>query len=393
MSSTDNIDAAVHEPLARMIDVSFLIGNLNKEHGGAQQLLYDICCHIAADECDLTVYYMFGEGTFQAAFEAESVDVVPLEATSNYDLGAFSRLVRLLRVNDHDILQTNSPVSGIWGRIGARIAGVPAIVSVEHNMHHTYRSLPRVTNGLTLPLANEIVGVSEAVTESFLGWERVLLAGTSTKTIVNGIDVQAVESHFSECEAVLDRQTGLNPEDLIVGSVGRLAEQKGHEYLIRAFARVHESRPEATLVLVGDGPKRESLESLAEGLSISEVTCFTGHVPEVYPLLPAFDVAVFPSLWEGLPLAPGECMAARRPVVATDIPPFRELVGDTGMLVPPRDPGALGDAVCHLIESPERRSELGQLAYERVSARFSIERTVDEYRTLYRELAGERART
>ncbi|MXR50423.1 glycosyltransferase [Halovenus sp. WSH3] len=373
----------------KVIDVAFLIGNLNKEHGGGQQLLYDICRQLPEDEFDLTVYFMFGDGTYRPLFEEEGVDVIDIDADSNYDLVAFHRLVHQLRRGNHEILHTNSPISGVWGRIAATIVDVPNIISVEHNMHQTYKFQARVANGLSLPLADHIVGVSNAVTESFLPWEAPLLKSTPKHTIVNGIDVEEIESHFGECRAVLQQYTDCSPEELIIGSVGRLTEQKGYEYLIKAFSEVRREHPTAKLILIGDGPKRDKLEQIAIDEQVRESTHFTGYVPEVYPFLPAFDVGVFPSLWEGLPLAPAECMTAKCPIIASDIPPFNELLSDAGVLVPTSKPEAISNEISRLLTDEERRKQLGKQAYQRVNEEFSIQRTVSEYAQLYREVTHE----
>lgn len=369
-----------------MINLAFVIGNLNKEHGGAQRLLFDICKGLDLDSYELTVYYLFGEGTFQPHLEAHGVSVVDVDADSNYDLTAFGAFTSHLRRSNHDLLQTNSPISGVWGRPAARVGGVPNVVSVEHNMHHTYRTLSRVSNGVTLPLADAVVGVSDSVTASILDWERRLLRDTDVRTIRNGVDVKHIESHFGDAGSYLTEQTDLDPDDTVVATVGRLAEQKGFRYLVRAFAAAETG--DAKLLVVGDGPRRTDLERLARSEGIEADVCFAGRVPEVYPLLPAFDVAVFPSLWEGLPLAPAECMVARLPLVVTDIPPFRELVDEAGVTVPVKDATALADAIETLLESPARRNELGTRAYERVSTEFSVKRTVAQYDALYREVLG-----
>lgn len=367
--------------------MAFLIGNLNKEHGGAQRLLYDICRSLPKDDFDLTVYYCFGEGTFASDFESTGVSVVGLDASSNFDARTFVELTKELRAAEYDILQTNSPISGVWGRLAGTAASVPSIVSVEHNVHHSYRPLARYANGLSLPLADVVVGVSQSVTDSILDWERWLLEDSSVETIHNGVDVEAIEATFGRCEQVVKDQTGLDSDDVIVGSFGRFAEQKGFEYLLRSFAIVRDAIPEATLLLIGDGPQRQHLESLSSDLGLEDAVVFPGRVPEIYPLLPAFDVAVFPSLWEGLPLAPAETMAARLPIIASDIPPFRELVDDAGVLIPPKDVDSFADETIALLKDDVARTDLGRRAYDRVSEKFSISRTVSEYEQLYRRLA------
>lgn len=366
-----------------------MIGNLNKEHGGAQQLLFDICRNLPKSEFDTTVYYMFGEGTYRQQFENHGTEVIDLSASSNFDIDAFRKLVSHLQHSDHDILQTNSPISGVWGRLAGRIASTPEVVSVEHSVHTGYPLKNRLANGLTLPLSTAIVGVSNAVVDSLRPWERKLLSSdTRIRTIHNGVDVDAIEQEFGKTDEVMS-ELSVERDKPIIGSIGRFTEAKGYEYLIQAFPEIKQSHSEAQLLLIGGGELRSELESEAEATGYREDIRFTGLLSNVFPYLPAFDVAVFPSLWEGFGLTPVESMVAKRPVIGTNISPFREVIGDAGVLVEPEDESDLAKAVNSLIESPARRRELGEKGYERAIENFSIERTVEEYTDLYRDLIYE----
>ena len=373
-----------------MINVAFLIGNLDKERGGAQQLLYDICSNLPRDEFDLTIYHMFGPGTFTSDFQDQGVSVTHLEATSNYDVGTYWRLIKYLRQENPDILHTNSPISGVWGRTAGKMANVPHLVSVEHNVHTEYKKIAQLPNGITLPLSDVIVGVSETVSASYPHWERRLISNsTDQMTIRNGVNSKSIKKSFSSSESILKHHTPFSPDDPIIGTMGRLTEQKGYKYLIESYPSIKNHIPNAKLLIIGDGPKRRELESIASKTGHHEDIYFTGYVPNVYVFLPNFDVAVFPSLWEGFGLTPIESMVAKRPVVATEIETFEEVIGDAGILVEPENPSALATAVSSLLDDPERREKLGEKGYERAINQFSIERTVEEYADLYRSLVDE----
>lgn len=357
--------------------IAALIGNLNKKHGGAQQQLYDVFRRLTG-EFSPVVYVMFGPATFRDDFEEAGVRICELGASSNVDVHAFVRLVRDLRAEAPDLLQTNSPISGIWGRIAARLSGVPRVVSVEQNVHHGYRLLPRLANGLTLFFADDVVGVSEAVVDSLAGWERALLRpGTRIHTIHNSVDL----GRFEEAADGPDSGT----DATVVGSVGRLTEAKGYEYAVRAWPRVlGELRGQLRLRLVGDGPLRPKLEALVRELGIEETVSFAGYREDPVPELRRFDVGVFPSLWEGLPLAVAEAMAAGVPVVTSDIAPLRTLVGPAGVTVPAGDPAALGRSLIELLRDSDRRERLAAAGRRRVRRRFSADRVAKEYGDLYR---------
>jgi len=358
------------------IHIAAVIGNLDKDRGGAQQLLYDVFSRLDADTFDLTVYHLFGAGTYRDAFEEAGVRVSDIDAAGNFDAQAFARFVHQLRTDAPDVLHTNSPISGLWGRLAARLAGIEHVVSAEHNVHDGYPLPHRLANGLTLPLADRIVGVSRAVTDSVAWWERLK---TPIETIPNGIDVE----RFAGVAA-----SGEHPSDApVVGTLGTHSRQKGFDVLLDALTcldGVHAT-------LIGDGPARDDLRAYAERHFADRVT-FPGRVPSVEPHLAGFDVAAFPSRWEGFGLVAAEAMAAGTPVVASDIPAFREVVGDAGILVPPEDPVALAEGIAGLLNSPGHAADLADRGRERVREHFAIERVADHYAELYRALAERRGR-
>lgn len=372
-----------------MTDISFLIGNLNSEHGGAQQLLRHISLRLPQSKFDVTIYYMFGEGTMKAELVEAGINVEFLDANSNFDLQAFSSFLERLRDDSPDILQTNSPISGVWGRMAAKMSSVPNVVSVEHSMHWAYPWKTQLANGITLPLADTVVCVSEAVADSIHPYQQRLLSKTEIQTIRNGVPITEIKEQFSDSSPTLEENTDIPQDATIVGTVGRLAEAKGIEYLIKSFPAVVENIPTAHLLIIGDGPRRNKLEKLTSELRINDRVHFMGYVTDVYPLLPKLDIAVFPSLWEGLPLAPAEVMVAKVPIVATKIDPFQELVDDAGILVPPEDEQALAHAIEQLLKNKPKRIDQGQAAYDRVQSEFSIEQTASQYIDLYRTLVGE----
>ena len=373
-----------------MIDIAFIIGNLNKEHGGAQQLLFDICHNLPCDEFDTTVYYMFGKGTYQEKFEQQGVNVVNISASSNYDIPTFIRFVRTLSGQNHDILQTNSAISGLWGRTAGFLGQVPEIVSVEHSMHSAYPALHRIANGVTLPLADTIISVSNAVVDSFSFWEKTLIRDdTDTQVIKNGVDIEEIRKKLSQDHNITS-ELEISLEDPVIGTVGRFHDAKGYEYLIRSFPEIKAAYPTAQLLLLGDGEKRPTIEREAEKTGYSEDIYLPGFRSNVFSYLSIFDVAVFPSLWESFGLAPVEAMVAKRPIVGTNISAFKEVIGDAGILVEPKDESALATAVVSLLGNSLRKQELGERGYERAIEEFSIRRTVSEYAELYRELTTDK---
>jgi glycosyltransferase involved in cell wall biosynthesis len=172
----------------------------------------------------------------------------------------------------------------------------------------------------------------------------------------------------------------------IVGAIGRLEEQKGFDVLLRSLADV----PDATLAVVGDGTERKPLQALAGALGVGERVVWAGWTSDPRAWLPAFDVFVLPSRFEGFPLALLEALLAECAVVASDVGSVAEAVRDreTGLLVPAEDPAALAAAVRQLLGDDGLRRQLGERGRRLVLERFTSEHMARSFRALYDELLG-----
>ena len=173
-----------------------------------------------------------------------------------------------------------------------------------------------------------------------------------------------------------------------VGVTGRIERQKGLHILLHAARYILQSGRQVQFLIVGDGSLRRELESIAKKLEIEQHVIFTGFRSdrsEVLTILRFLDIFVMPSLWEGLGLSIIEAMRAGKPVVASNVDGIPEVVLDqeTGILVPPREPKALADAICTLLDSPEKCREMGERGRQRTLKHFSIDRMVRDYEEFY----------
>jgi glycosyltransferase involved in cell wall biosynthesis len=185
------------------------------------------------------------------------------------------------------------------------------------------------------------------------------------------------------------RRLAVGPDDVLLVSVGRLDRLKGHDTLIEALRLLASTRPNVQLVLVGDGPERAALESRVAGARLESRVRFAGATSDVASYLSASDLFVLASNTEGMPGAILEAMALALPVVATAVggTPEAVLDGETGLLVPPRDPLALASAIGRLIDDPELRRSMSLRGCARAIESFSIERVLDLTEALYARIA------
>nr|WP_241158791.1 glycosyltransferase [Nitratidesulfovibrio vulgaris] len=177
--------------------------------------------------------------------------------------------------------------------------------------------------------------------------------------------------------------------------MGRLSPEKGHIHFLRALARARQTEPRLVGLLAGDGPGADMLRREADMLGLAHAVTFAGHVSRVARVYRALDVAVLPSLSEGMPNAALEAMLHGLPVVASHVGGVPEVVrdGETGLLVPPGDEAQLAAALVALCADVERRKALGARGRERVLGHFAphqrAERILGLYHELLQPLAGE----
>lgn len=176
-------------------------------------------------------------------------------------------------------------------------------------------------------------------------------------------------------------QLNLPPDAVLIAGVGRLSPEKGYRYLIEAFTRVVHEHPQAHLILAGDGIERQRLQSLVHQLKLADKVVMLGEIPNGAQLISSVRLLVNPSLTEGIPNVILEAFAYKTPVVATAVGGVPELVkdGETGWLVPPRDPRALAQAIREALSNPEEARRRAENAYRHLLANFTVEKQVERW--------------
>ncbi len=214
------------------------------------------------------------------------------------------------------------------------------------------------------------------------------LAPSRISVVHSGIDLARFRQQPDGAE--FRRELGVGPDELLLGCVGALAPQKGHEHLLRAMATLSTSFPQLHLALLGEGDRQEYILDEARNLGIGDRVHLAGFREEIPEANAAFDVAVLPSVaGEGSPAVVKEAMAMGVPVVATRIGGVGEILENNrqGLLVPPDDEAALADALGSLLRDPERRRTLGAAGRSRVEE-FSMEQMIRRTEDVYMRLCG-----
>jgi glycosyltransferase involved in cell wall biosynthesis len=356
--------------------------------GGAERLLLLSAPRLRARGFDVRVGAFKSGGALVPAFEAAGVPVVSFDARHRGDAPALVRLFRYLRREKIDLLHAHLFYANVAARLVGRLASVPVVLASHHDTDVWMGPHHRLVERITAPLCDRVVACSEAVRRFAIEHHR--LPAARVTTIANAID--AAQIPFGPAARAHARALlGAAPGDRLAGTLGRLDEpKKGLRVFLAAAARVAASDPRGRFVLIGDGPARAGLESMAAALGIADTVRFVGARTDAATLLPGLDLLVQPSLWEGFGLSALEGMAAGLPVVASRVGGVPEVVRDgvDGLLVPPGDVPRLAAAMADLLADADRAAALGRAARERALSQFPVDRLVRETASLYRTLLG-----
>jgi glycosyltransferase involved in cell wall biosynthesis len=333
----------------------------------------------------------FQELIRQEGFGLVDLDVLRREIRPVADLAALGRLTQILRRSSYDVVHTHTSKPGVIGRLAATLTGVPGVMHTVHLFGFHEESGPVATGVYSRVerAASHWCDRIVTVSEYHRDWALRLGIGTPDRVVAIPNGVPTRRASGSRPPSQVRAELGLTDELAIV-STGRLAEQKGLEYLIRAIPLLGPDRARVRVLLAGDGPLLEPLTALAGELGVLDEVRFLGFRSDVGDLLSAADLVVLPSLWEGLSISLLEALAAGRAVVTTDIGSNREVTRDgaVAFLVPPKDPSALATAIRRLVADPARREELGRLARDEQRSRYTMDRMLGSYLEEYEGLLG-----
>jgi glycosyltransferase involved in cell wall biosynthesis len=342
--------------------------------GGEQQVVY-LSRFLYEHGYDSLVVCPPHSALYQRAREA-GVPTRALRMRHEADLVAAWQLGYALRRQQVDILHMHTPHAHTIGVLACLLAPkVRKVVSRRvdfppiRNLFSRWKYLrPEV----------QYLAVSEAVRQVLIDSG---IPPHRVQTVYSGVDLR----RFDE----VPQAPSLFPTGMrVVGTVGHLAGHKGHRYLLDATRYLLQSEPQVRVVIAGDGALRTTLQAQAASLGIADRVCLTGFRHDILGLMQRFEVFVFPSYLEGLGTAMLDAMALRKPVVATRAGGILEVVQDgvTGLLVRPRDPEALAQAVLYLLRRPEQARAFGEAGRKRVEQYFTAEQMAVQTLHVYRRL-------
>jgi len=353
--------------------------------GGTERQILELAAHFEKSRFDILVCALKGNGLVAEQIRARGLRVVTLEGKGIFDIRMAWRLSKLLMEFRPHILHAFLSPANLAACLVGGVLRVPVRLVSYRDVEVWKRWYHVAFDRVLVRWAHMVTCCSEAVRQFVLS--RFSADPDKCVTIHNGIPT----GQFRLAEGIPREYFGLNPLSMAIGTICRLEEpKKGLGVLLQALAILlkHHRHVPWQLLIVGDGPSRNSLSAQCAQLGIEDHVVFAGERQDVPQILSNLDIFVLPSRYEGFGIAIIEAMAAGLPVIASAVGGIPEVVvhGQTGWLVPPGDPAALAQAIAQCAASPEQRSECGRRGYERVKRSFTIESAARRHEELYERL-------
>jgi L-malate glycosyltransferase len=297
------------------------------------------------------------------------------------DLSSVRAFYKLFKQEQPMIVHTHASLSA---RIAARMAGIEAIVHTKHCLDSPRTGVKKsLIAGINKHLRNKIIAVSKAVETNLL---EAGIPQDKIQVIYGGVE-EIKKLPLEEINQIR-ASYGIGEEELVYGVVARLAEVKGHKYLIQAAAKVIKERKDIKFVIAGTGPLEDQLRSMVLDLKIESNIIFTGFIKDIEKIYNIIDVNMVTSTSEALCLSLIEGMSLGKPMIGTSVGGVPELIiqKQTGLLVPVGDIEALTEAILELAENSELRLSMGIKAREMMLEKFSALKMAAEINKLYEEV-------
>ncbi len=301
---------------------------------------------------------------------------------SKFDPATLPALLKIIDRKQIDLLHLHGYGATTFGRLAGALRRLPTILHEHANLTDT-PWFQKVADRLLEPYTDLAIAVSKSTAEFVEHARRVRPA--KIKVVYLGAPLEEFGGPRGADEIAAARAAvGAEPDDFAIGTITRLHESKGNKYLVEAAASVVAAHPRARFFLAGEGPLRASLESQATALGLGDRFVFLGFQKDVAQTLSAFDLSVFPSLWEGTPLTAFETLAMGKPIVATDADGLLDILERdvTAWIVPRRNPSALAVAIGHAMTHPADRASMAARARQ-AGTHFDIGMFVRKMERLY----------
>ena len=366
----------------------------NMEFGGGERVFAQIINRLSGKKYKIMVACL-PTGAFVEKIKGSAAQIKSVDMRNRFNPGVILQLSSLIKREGVDIVHSQGARADFFARVAAKFAGAPVVVStvpmpVEgFDVSPIRKLIYTAFNRFSERFVDRFMVVSDALEKMMI--ERHRIGPQRVVKIYNGIEedeycmadkeIVSRSSHFR-------KESGLDDDVPIIGVIGRLVWQKGFEYFIEAIPEVLNRFIDARFLVIGEGVLKDALEARHERLKLGDKLIFTGFRSDIKDVLASVDIFVIPSLIEGLPMILLEAMAMAKPIVATDIDGIKEVLynGEAGLLVPPKDPKALSDAIIDMLIHRDKAYQMGMAARKIVKEKFGVDVMVQKVEDVYEEL-------
>jgi glycosyltransferase involved in cell wall biosynthesis len=369
-----------------MTEILFIIPTLGV--GGTERQLVELAAGLAKiNKYNISVFSLYGEGPIKAELLKYVQNFYNAGLSSIYNFLGIFRLSRKIKAGRFQIVHTFLFDANFYGALAAKLANTPVIITSRRDMDvwktKRHIALERIAN----KFAQKIVTNSATVKEFIIHQEK--LDKDRIVTIYNGIGADRYKNQYDK--ESLKNRFNMAKKNRVISLIGTLSHKKGQLVFLSAARNILTRFKGIEFLIVGEGPLKEELKNKAKELGIESSVRFLGLQQDIPAILSLTDIFVLPSLYESLPNAILEAMAAGLAVVATDVGGVAEAVEDkqSGFLVEPKNSQAIADAIIKLLENEELRQAMGQRGREIVKKKFGLEKMISDYDNLYTSLLSQ----
>ena len=362
--------------------------------GGPEKLVYDMIKHIIKNQNNIKIikleiccYDILGHFAEKLIGEKQKINLSLLKRKPGIDLFYPFKLASLIKQKKIDVIHAHNATAWFYVTWASILTGVP-IVYTEHDRSFPTPLRLKYFHYFFGKYATAVIAVSKAVKKNLEKYEHI----KNVKVIYNGIDPDLFKPASIEEKVLKKKQLGLNKNDFVLGNVGRMDYLKNQRILIEILPALKKISPQIKLILVGGGEEEGNLKKLAIKKDVKNDVTFLGQRSDVNQILKAFDIFIFPSLTEGLPLVIIEAMATGLPVVASYVGGIPELIihGKNGFLVSPTSKKGIKNTIIKLLQNQKLRQNVGKTGREIFESRFSLPQMVKNYLKVYNEVIKKR---
>jgi glycosyltransferase involved in cell wall biosynthesis len=365
------------------LDIFYLTAT--SDIGGTERMLIHLLSRMDRNRFDAVVCSLVGDGSLTEKIRELGYSAETLDLSHPLQFRKICSLYRLMKSRPFDLVQIYGLRAEAIGRPLAKMAGIPVVISSIRSPDPWRKWYHVLIDRMTLIWANCFVSNSAAGRQSRI--EREGYPADCIRVIYNGIP--APPEYKEGDKDVFRKKYGIEGKAFpVICHVANLRVMKGHREALQAIPELRKIFPDILFLFAGRDDSKGGIPNLARTLGVDENVRFLGHCPEPAEILAISDAFILPSYWEGCPTSLLEAMAFGLPCVAAQVGGIPEIIrhGENGLLIPPKNPVALTDALVSLFKNPGQRGQIAEAARQTFQNRFHIDRMVREYENLYEEL-------